>query len=152
MGQPSAKAVLALGSRIRNRVRPMEVVGAGCRDGREGSGRARCPARSKARTKDAARKPKARSVMGLRTGRAGKRKIDLMEDRADCWLHPVVAQRRTGWRKGPRPGKRGERSEVPVSERAGSPSDQISMLICRGRWWAQAHPSCINSVGLHTIA
>jgi hypothetical protein len=133
MGQPSAKAVLALGPGIRNRARPpggrrcrMEgwrrVVRHGCR----------CRARSRARTEDAARKPTARSVMGLRTGRAGKWKIDRMGDRAACRLHPGVAQRRTGGRKGPRPGKRGERSEVPVSERAGSPPDRIGMQIRPG--------------------
>jgi hypothetical protein len=44
----------------------------------------RCRARIKARTEDAARKPTARSVMGLWTGRGGKRWIDLMGDRAVC--------------------------------------------------------------------
>ena len=44
----------------------------------------RCRARSRARTEDAARKPTARSVMGLRTGSVGKRRIDLMGDRAVC--------------------------------------------------------------------
>jgi hypothetical protein len=47
MGQPSAKAALALGPGIRNRVRPREVVGAGWRDGGEwsgtGAGAARVP-------------------------------------------------------------------------------------------------------------
>jgi hypothetical protein len=80
MGQPSAKAALALGPGIRNRVRPREVVGAGWRDGGEWSGTgAGAARRSEARTEDAARKPTARSVMGLRTGRAGKGKIDPME-------------------------------------------------------------------------
>ncbi len=94
-----------------------------------GRHRCRCRARSKARTEDAARKPTARSVMGLRTGREGKWKIDRMGDRAACRLHPGVAQRRNGWRKGPRPEKRGERSEVPFFDRAGSLPDRISMLI-----------------------
>jgi hypothetical protein len=47
MGQPSAKAALALGPGIRNRVRPREVIGAGWRDGGEwsgtGAGAARVP-------------------------------------------------------------------------------------------------------------
>jgi hypothetical protein len=84
--------------------------------------------------------------MGLRTRREGKRKIDRMGDRAACRLQSGGRHRRTGWRKAPRPKKRGERSAVPFFDRAGSPLDQISMLIWRGRWWAQAHPSCLYSV------
>lgn len=44
----------------------------------------RCRARSRARAEDVARKPEARSVMGLRARRVGKGKIDRMGDRAAC--------------------------------------------------------------------
>jgi hypothetical protein len=99
--------------------------------GKASLGPARVPVPRVVPGKDEGHRPQANGAQRHGPPDRTRRQVEDRPHGRSCRLQAPSGgrHRRTGGRKGPRPEKRGERSEVPLFDRAGSLPDRISMLI-----------------------